>query len=248
VVSEYGFERANLVLAKTVQSHDWDARYSSANKKWAADVHVPERAFDSASLNAHPVLIDDFVMYAREMYKELDAERFALPGRPESGAAVQNYAILRSIQFNNDRGFAIGRNPEAVSEFATWQFTTENGKREFYWGHYADTMEAAAQNFAVRVGNYLRDEQVREVQNPIKAVEISTEQNYNMIDGARNNLAVPKADLTDGQTYEELRELAPEALTEEKPSVLAQIREAKKEPAKPSPKKQRENGTPDLER
>jgi hypothetical protein len=109
-------------------------------------------------------------------------------------------------------------------------------------------MESAAQNFAVRTGNYLRDEQVREVQSPIAAVEISTEQNYNMIDGARNNLAAPKADLTDGQTHEELRELAPDTLKDEKPSVLAQIRDAKKEPRKPAPKKAREKDAQDLER
>ena len=71
-------------------------------------------------------------------------------------------------------------------------------------------------------------------------MELSTEQNYNMIDGLRNNLAVPKADLTDGQTHDEIQELAPEtlpgvaaSLPDEKPSVMEQIREARKTPSVP---------------
>lgn len=44
--------------------------------------------------------------------------------------------------------------------------------------------------------------------------------NYNMLDGRLNNEPPVKPDLTDGQTYEEIRELAPEILPEEKPSIL----------------------------
>ena len=63
-----------------------------------------------------------------------------------------------------------------------------------------------------------------------------------MIDGARNNMAQAKADLTDGQTHEEVSELAPETLPDEKPSVLEQIREARKNLAAPSRADARENG------
>ena len=41
-----------------------------------------------------------------------------------------------------------------------------------------------------------------------------------MLDGQINNEPPEKPDLTDGQTYEEIRELAPESLPGEKPSVL----------------------------
>ena len=41
-----------------------------------------------------------------------------------------------------------------------------------------------------------------------------------MLDGRLNNEPPVKPDLTDGQTYEEIRELAPETLPEEKPSIL----------------------------
>ena len=43
---------------------------------------------------------------------------------------------------------------------------------------------------------------------------------YNMIDGIVNNDPPVRADLTDGQTHEEIRELAPETLPNEKPSIM----------------------------
>ena len=63
--------------------------------------------------------------------------------------------------------------------------------------------------------------------NSLKTAELDMEAeggNYNMIDGVINNLPPAKADLTDGQTYDEIRELAPETLPEEKPSVLERLK------------------------
>lgn len=48
--------------------------------------------------------------------------------------------------------------------------------------------------------------------------------NYNMLDGRLNNEPPERPDLTDGQTYEEIKELAPETLPEEKPSVLDRLK------------------------
>lgn len=48
--------------------------------------------------------------------------------------------------------------------------------------------------------------------------------NYNMLDGRLNNEPPERPDLTDGQTYEEIRELAPETLLEEKPSLLDRLK------------------------
>ena len=71
------------------------------------------------------------------------------------------------------------------------------------------------------------------VDNYLKNAEMSTEQNYNQIDGVINNKAQPDADLTDGQTYDEIQELAPETLVKaEKPSILGQLKEAKDSTAK----------------
>ena len=48
--------------------------------------------------------------------------------------------------------------------------------------------------------------------------------NYNMIDGIVNNAPPVRADLTDGQTHEEVKELAPETLPNEKPSIMEKLR------------------------
>ncbi|MDD3229813.1 MAG: DUF4316 domain-containing protein [Oscillospiraceae bacterium] len=62
--------------------------------------------------------------------------------------------------------------------------------------------------------------------NPLKNAEMALEGNYNQIDGIINN-EKPRFDLTDGQSYEDLRELAPEALPEERLSVLERLAQAK---------------------
>ncbi|MDR0862983.1 MAG: DUF3849 domain-containing protein [Oscillospiraceae bacterium] len=169
VVSEYGFERVNRVVARLIQRNDYDGRYSTANKTWAADFAVPEAAFNGAIMNAHPVLLDDFAKYLREMYAELDGARFTLPGQPEFGEKVHDYEIIRSIRFDDNRGFAIGHNTDAVEKFVAWQFTTEKGERDFYWGNYSDSLEVAGQNYSVRVGNHLRDGDAEVIQNPVAA-------------------------------------------------------------------------------
>lgn len=62
--------------------------------------------------------------------------------------------------------------------------------------------------------------------NQLKNAEMTLEGNYNQIDGLINN-EKPRFDLTDGQSYEDLRELAPESLPEEKLSVLERLTQAK---------------------
>jgi len=81
----------------------------------------------------------------------------------------------------------------------------------------------------------------------LRNAELDAEQNYNMApDGLLNNIATPKPDLTDGQTWDELRELAPETLPEEiqhggKPSLIGQVEQHRAKPDPPAP------GTPDRE-
>lgn len=70
----------------------------------------------------------------------------------------------------------------------------------------------------------------------LKNAEMAVEQNYNQIDGRINNEPPRRADLTDGQTHDEIAELAPETLPpKDKPSILEQLKEATEEAAKPSP-------------
>jgi hypothetical protein len=69
VLAEYGAERVDWVLANTIQKQHYDGRYSSANKKWAKDFDIPEKA-SSFFCNAHPTLLDGFIDRKRESMLE----------------------------------------------------------------------------------------------------------------------------------------------------------------------------------
>ena len=68
--------------------------------------------------------------------------------------------------------------------------------------------------------------------------------NYNMLDGRLDNVPPERPDLTDGQTYEEIRELAPETLPEEKPSLMERLKAERPE----HEVKQAEPSVPERER
>lgn len=154
------------------------------------------------------------------------------------GETVKGYEIKQAVCFDNDRGFALAENPRAVQPFVTWQFTDDSGAKDFYWGHYFSKRESSLADFEKRVMDYKENyPTLAEKYNYLAAAEMSGEQNYNQIDGLVNNLAQPKADLTDGVTHEELMELAPETLAKsEKPSILEQLRDFKPKPSEPSGK------------
>lgn len=65
-------------------------------------------------------------------------------------------------------------------------------------------------------------------ENYLKNAEMALEGNYNQLDGLINNQK-SRCDLTDGQSYDDLRELAPDALPEEKRSVLERLEQAKEQ-------------------
>lgn len=71
---------------------------------------------------------------------------------------VQGYTIQRSILFENNRGFALGENPNAPQPFVTWMFTeNENGKRDYYWGHYTKSDAAALRDYEDRAATLEKD-------------------------------------------------------------------------------------------
>jgi len=155
VIHRYGFQRVNEVLAHCFQTHEYDGRYSTSNKQWARGFDLPEKAFSQAWLNAHPVLIEDFANYTRKLYGELGAERFALPGQPESGESVERYEITRAITFDDNRGFAIAVHPTAG--YVCWQFKMDSGKRDFFWGYYCNDERDAANSYIARIAVYMSD-------------------------------------------------------------------------------------------
>jgi hypothetical protein len=82
VLHDFGFQRVNLVLARQIQQSGRDARYSSANIKWARQFDVPEKAF--SHLDSHPILVDGFASRVRELDAALNAGLVApAPPRPK---------------------------------------------------------------------------------------------------------------------------------------------------------------------
>lgn len=175
------------------------------------------------------------VAYGEDRVRRVERE---LPGKEEAGQTVAGYNVQHSIWFDNHRGFALAHSPTAPDPYVIWQFTQNDGQRDFYWGKYCGSREQAQEIFCERVAEYQKNQRIKEVDNPLASVEMSSEQNYNMIDGLRNNMAGDKPDLTDGQTFDEMRELAPETLPQEihparddKPSLLGQLERFKADSA-----------------
>lgn len=83
VVSRFGLERVEYVLAATIQRKDWDGRFSHNNKEWAKSIPVQEnkdtwrkdRSLDFVISQAHPGLIDLFANQVRRQKKELSKDR-----------------------------------------------------------------------------------------------------------------------------------------------------------------------------
>ncbi|MDR1021212.1 MAG: DUF4316 domain-containing protein [Synergistaceae bacterium] len=169
-----------------------------------------------------------------------------LPGHPVSGVVNVGYAVTQAVMFENGLSIVLAHHPDAPSPFVTWRFGVDDeGGKWYEWGHYFSTESRAKIDYISRVGDYAEQYGITERPLPTAAAEADAEQNYNMIDGVKNNEGEPKPDLTDGQTHKKLCELAPETLPEdngEKPSVLKQIRESR-EASRQSPKQkpEREN-------
>lgn len=73
VLAEFGPERVTYVLAATIQSKDWDERFSRSNKAWAAAVPMFEQEDRRSSyiINSHSTLLDGFVGMMREEIADL---------------------------------------------------------------------------------------------------------------------------------------------------------------------------------
>lgn len=70
------------------------------------------------------------------------------------------YEMKRAVLYDNSRGFALGENPAAPAPFVTWQFTEENGQRDYYWGRYFGTEGKAVESFLSRTNDYERENRV----------------------------------------------------------------------------------------
>ena len=92
---------------------------------------------------------------------------------------------------------------------------------------FARLREGVLQQFTPRREILFAGKPFQAPENYLRNAELDLEGekgNYNMIDGIVNNDPPVRADLTDGQTHEEIRELAPETLPNEKPSIMEKLR------------------------
>ena len=92
---------------------------------------------------------------------------------------------------------------------------------------FARLREGVLQQFTPRREILFAGKPFQTPENSLRNAELDLEGekgNYNMIDGIVNNDPPIRADLTDGQTHEEVRELAPETLPNEKPSIMEKLR------------------------
>lgn len=92
---------------------------------------------------------------------------------------------------------------------------------------FARLREGVLQQFTLRREILFAGQPFQAPENYLRNAELDLEGekgNYNMIDGIVNNDPPIRADLTDGQTHEEVRELAPETLPNEKPSIMEKLR------------------------
>ncbi len=153
IVEEYGIERVNWVLANTLQHNDYDGRFSKSNKEWAKNFDIPLEDSRSYISETHPVLLNGFIDQVHRLVAEL--EKQVIP--QQASDIVQGYMVKHFVLFDNDRGFAVAENPKAPDKFVTWQFTEENGKRDYYWGRYVGSEETAIRNFNDRVNQYKLD-------------------------------------------------------------------------------------------
>jgi hypothetical protein len=166
-----------------------------------------------------------------------------LPGQPVSGIVNVGYAIEQAVMLENGLGVVLAHHPDAASPYVTWRFGIDGeGGKWYEWGNYFSTESREKIDYITRATDYMKRYGVKEAPFPTAAAEVDAEQNCNMIDGVMNNEGEPRPDLTDGQTYTEIRELAPETLPDGKPSVLEQIRasrEAPKPPQEPKPEREK---------
>ena len=72
IIDRYGFDRVNWVLANTVQQNENDGRFSSDNKRWAAQFYIPnDDTRWQFCVGSHPGLTNLFVNQARQAWQAL---------------------------------------------------------------------------------------------------------------------------------------------------------------------------------
>ena len=96
--------------------------------------------------------------------------------------------IRCTILFDNKCGFVLGENPKAPNPYVTWQFNEQDGHRDFFWGHYHNTREAAEADLTDRAENYKQLYQVRKVAPQKQSVRAKLTQAASKTEGRSKDL------------------------------------------------------------
>lgn len=62
LIEKYGMERVAFIVATTINEHEYDGRFSHANKEWAKTIPMSESEDERGNccLNVHPAILDGF--------------------------------------------------------------------------------------------------------------------------------------------------------------------------------------------
>ncbi|MDR1702508.1 MAG: hypothetical protein LBR56_07010, partial [Sporomusaceae bacterium] len=109
--------------------------------------------FAGAFVDTHVTLIDGIANHVRKLYNDMAAERYVLPGKEVSGEFTKGYEIKRTIMVDENEGYAIGHNPNAVEPYVCWQFRLRDHKKNYNWGVYGSEKETV-DSFNARLFTY----------------------------------------------------------------------------------------------
>lgn len=112
---------------------------------------------------------------------------------------VSGYAIRNSVVFTNDRGFAFAENVDRMQSFVTWQFTEDNGHRDYYWGHYHQSRDKALEDFKKRVDDYKKDYGLSE--KPVQRIPRASILNQ-LVESKRQSVSEPDLPKNTKQNHE----------------------------------------------
>lgn len=73
IISRYGFDRVDFVLAATIRENMSDGRFSSANKEWTKGFYIPKEDHRrDFCVGSHPGLTDIFLNQVRKAWDKLN--------------------------------------------------------------------------------------------------------------------------------------------------------------------------------
>lgn len=77
VIADFGYRRVSYVLANSLQSKEYDGRFSHVNKEWAQQTYIPpdKDSYSNRNLHfaadSHPAVLDGFVNQYLRAYQGL---------------------------------------------------------------------------------------------------------------------------------------------------------------------------------